>query len=132
VQDQRVGCACPARLRQGRGQLLLDGLGIVRRRDAQAVGDAQHVAIDGQARHAEGVAEHDVGRLAADARQLDERVHRRRHLAVVAFDERARRAGDRSRLAAEEAGRDDQRLDLGRVGRRQRASRRGTSRTAWA
>ena len=48
---------------------------IVRLGDADAVRDAQHVAIDGQPGDAERVAEHDVGRLAADARQRRQRLH---------------------------------------------------------
>ena len=77
VQDERVGGARPVRRRQRRAQLLLDDLRIVRPGDADAVGDAQHVTIDRQARHAERVAEDDVRGLAADAGQLDERLHRR-------------------------------------------------------
>ena len=57
--------------------------------EADAIGDAQHVAIDRQPRHAERVAEHDVGGLASDAGQSDERVHVGGHLAAV-FARRAR------------------------------------------
>ena len=74
--------------------------------------DAQDVPIDRQSGDAERVAEHDVRRLAADAGQLDERLHRRRHLAAVAFDERLRHADERLRLRAEEAGRVNLRLEL--------------------
>ena len=88
VQDQRVGRPRPLRRRHRSAELLLDDLGIVRPRDADPVRDAQHVPIDRQSGDAERVAEHDVRRLAADARQLDERVHRRRHLAAVSLDER--------------------------------------------
>ena len=45
--------------------------------------DTQHVAIDGQPGHAERMAQHDVGGLAADARQLERALHVGRHLAAV-------------------------------------------------
>ena len=69
MEDQRVGGDRPFLLRQRGAQLLLDDYGVVALRDADAVGDAQHVAIDGQAGDAERMAEDDVRRLAADAGQ---------------------------------------------------------------
>ena len=70
VKDQRVGGDGPFRGRHRRAQLLLDDLRIVPRRDPDPVRHAEHVAIDGQSWHAEGMAEHDVRGLAADAGQL--------------------------------------------------------------
>ena len=107
VRVQRSG-------RHRAAQLLLDDDRIVGFGDADAVRHAQHVPVDRQARDAERVAEHDVRRLAADARQLDERVHVGRHLAAVVLDERLRHADERLRLGAEEAGRMDLRLELRR------------------
>ena len=70
-------------------------IGIVTFRDADAVRDPQHVTVDRQPRDAERMPEHDVRGLAADAGQLDERVHVRRHLAAVMLDERLRHADQR-------------------------------------
>ena len=74
--------------------------------------DAQDVAIDRQAGNAQRMAEHDVRRLASDARELDERLHRVRHFAAVVLDERARHAHQRFGFRSEEAGRVNQRLQL--------------------
>ena len=84
VQDQRVGGARPAsRAAARRTAAASTTIGIVGLGDADAVRHAQHVAIDRQPGHAERVAEHDVRRLAADARQRGQRVHVGRHLAAV-------------------------------------------------
>ena len=76
VSDVRVqragGSAAPS--------CCLDDFRIVGLGDADAVRDAQHVAIDRQARDAQRMAQHDVGGLAADARQRGQRVHVGRHL----------------------------------------------------
>ena len=48
VQDERVRRSRPVRGGHGRAQLLLDDLGIVGPGDADPVGDAQDVAIDGK------------------------------------------------------------------------------------
>src|SRR5262249_47501128 len=76
VENQCVGCPRPFRGWHRGAKLLFDDFGIVRARDTQAVGDAENVAVDGQARDAQRVAEDNVGRLAADTRQLDELLHR--------------------------------------------------------
>jgi hypothetical protein len=67
VKNQRVRRPRPPLGRQCAAQLLLDDDRIVRLGDADPVGHAKHVPIDGQARHAQRVAEDDVRRLAADA-----------------------------------------------------------------
>ena len=95
MEDERVGGARPPLRRQRAGQLFLDLDRVVAFRDPDAIRDAQHVAIDGQPRHAERVTENDVRRLPPDARQLDERFHHGRHLAAVLLDERVRHADDR-------------------------------------
>ena len=64
----------------------------------------------------EGVAEHDVGGLAADAGQRDQVVEPARHLAVEALEQGGRELEQRVGLGPEEAGRLDQRLELGAVG----------------
>ena len=92
MKNERVGRPRPALGRHRLAQLLLDLDRIVAFGDADAVGDAQHVPIDRAARDAERVAEHDVRGLSPHARQRDERVHRRRHLAAVMLDQRPRHA----------------------------------------
>ena len=76
--------------------------------------------IDGEPRHAERVAEDDVGGLAADAGKRGERVHVGRNISAVLLDEGARGADDRFRLRAEEAGGVNLRLEVFRRGLRQR------------
>ncbi len=70
--------------------------GVVGVDETQPGGDAQHVAIHGKAGHAKRVSEHDVGGLAAHARQLHERVHVGRHRAAV-LARRARSRGQSPR-----------------------------------
>src|SRR5262245_22682109 len=70
------------------------------------------MAIDGEARNAERVTEHDVRRLAADARQSGQLVHVRGHLTAVPLDEPARHAHEAARLHAEKPRRDDLWLEL--------------------
>ena len=97
---------------QRRAQLRLDLLGRRRLGDADPVGDPQHMPIDRQAGHAQGVAEHDVRRLAADAGQRRQRVHVGRHLAAVRAEQGLRHAQEHLGLLPEEAGGDDLRLEL--------------------
>ena len=62
-------------------------LGLIVSDESQPVGHAQHMAVDGQARHTEGVAQHHVGGLAADPGQGDQVLEPARHLAVVLLDQ---------------------------------------------
>ena len=55
--------------RDGSGQRRLDLVGILRIHQPQAVGDAEHVGVDGDGLLTEGVAAHHVGGLASDAGQ---------------------------------------------------------------
>jgi len=71
MQDERVRGSRPALGGERTAQLLLDEDRIVGVGDPDAIGNAQHVPIDRQPGHAECVAEHDVGGLAADARERD-------------------------------------------------------------
>jgi hypothetical protein len=91
---------------------LFDDHGIVGPGDADPIGDSQHVAIDRQAWHAEGVTEDDVGGLAADAWQGGEFLHRLWDLAGVVLDDLGGHTDERSGLGAEETGRLDLRLEL--------------------
>jgi hypothetical protein len=114
VQDQGVGRAGPVGWRQRRAQLLLDFLGVVGFRDAYPVRHTEDVPIDGKAGHAERVPKDDVRRLAADAWQRDEGVHRAGDLAAVTLHERRGHARQGSRFRAEEPRRLDLRLELRR------------------
>lgn len=121
MENQRIGGERPFLGRDRRRELFFHDDRIVGIRDANPVCDPQHVAIHRQARHAQRVAQDDVGGLASHARELDEIVHARRHFAPVSFHERAGHAGQRLRLGSEEAGRLNLRLQLRGRGLRQRA-----------
>ena len=64
------------------------------RGDAEPVGDAEDMGVDGQRRFAEGGVEDDVGGLAPDPRQRLERVTVRRNLAAPPLDQRLRQRDD--------------------------------------
>ena len=64
---------------------------------------AEHVRVDGQRRLAEGDIEHDIGGLAADARQRLQRLALARHLAAVLGDQLLRQRDDVLGLVAVEA-----------------------------
>jgi hypothetical protein len=87
--DQQVRPQRPLVLRHDAHEVLLD----LHRVDGvvgqvEPVADARHVRVDGDADVlVVRVAEHDVGRLAADAGELGELVHRGRHLAAVPLGE---------------------------------------------
>src|SRR5262245_47787276 len=63
VQDERVGRARPSCLRQRATKLLFDDDRVVAFGDPDPVRDAEDVAVDGESRYAERVAEDDVGGL---------------------------------------------------------------------
>ena len=90
---------------------------------AEAPHQAAEVRVDRDARDVEGVAQHDVGRLAPYAGKRDEVLETPGHLAVEAIAERLPQADDRRRLVAEEAGRADER-PRARRGRHRRRRRR--------
>ena len=76
--------------------MLLDNLRVVAARNADAVGDAQHVPIDGQAWNAERVTENYVRGLPADARQRRQLVHRGWNRAAMLRDNGAGHADERA------------------------------------
>src|SRR2546425_9166251 len=83
VEDLDVGGERPHLARKQRAELRFHFLRILAAGNAYPVRDAQHVAIDRQARDAERVTEHDVGRLAADARKRRQLFHVGRYFAAV-------------------------------------------------
>src|SRR5439155_7489287 len=98
--------------RKQRAELRFHFLRILAAGNAYPVRDAQHVAIDRQARDAERVTEHDVGRLAADARKRRQLFHVGRYFAAVFVDQLLRHRDQRARFLTEEPGRQDLRLEL--------------------
>src|SRR5712691_371933 len=72
VNDQKMGGLDPLGPGQESAELIMDLLRVVRARESEALGDARHVRIHGQGRNAEGIAEHDIGRLAPHPGQLHE------------------------------------------------------------
>ena len=76
------------RLRHHLFQLQLDLKGILARREAGAVADAENVGVDRKRLLAEGGVENDVGRLPPDAGQLLELFARLRNLAAVIPNQR--------------------------------------------
>ena len=114
VENLHVGGERPHLFRQRGAQLLLDVHGVVAFGDTDAIGDAQHMAIDGQPWHAERVPEDDICGFPADARKLGEELHFRRDGAIVVGDEPLRHADERFRFLAEETGRENHGFELAR------------------
>ena len=83
---------------------------------AEAAGQPAEVGVDGDAGDAEGVAEDDVGGLAADAGQVDEVLEAGRYLAAVPLDQRGAELEQGLGLGAEEAERADDLLEVVAVG----------------
>ncbi len=67
----------------------LDFVGVGLIGESEALGDAGDVAIDANARDAKGVAEEDIGGLAADAGEFEEVVEVARDFAVEFLDDHA-------------------------------------------
>ena len=124
MEDQRVGRAGPTVGRRSSGacrrQLLFDGDRVVRSGDAEPVRHAQDVAIDREARDAQGMAQHDVRGLAPDAWERHERVHVGWHVAGVTRDKCSRCAHEVPGFHPVEAGWLDEGLEILGLGFRQR------------
>src|ERR1044072_6808251 len=77
--------------------------------------ETSYVRVDDYASfNSERITQHDVCRLACDARQLEQLVHLMRNLPSVFFRQTLRRSLDRLGLIAKEAGRLDVLLQLAR------------------
>src|SRR5271166_6745389 len=90
VQDEPVVRMRQEPLRNDAHELVLDFARSLAGSDPEAVGDAKDVRVDRYRRFAEGGVEHDVGALAADARQGLQRLAVARDLAAMFLDERPR------------------------------------------
>ena len=71
--------------------------------DAETLGHASHVAVDGHRRHPEGRSEDDRCRLATDAVQPSEPVHVGGNLSTELLEEPSRHRAKRFRLLVVEA-----------------------------
>ena len=92
---------------------------------AESVGDAVDVGIDGDARQAEALGDHDVGRFPSDALDGEQLVQGIGHDVVVFFDDGARDLFDETGLHLVEAYRIDDLLDLPGRDRQQLTRRAG-------
>ncbi len=93
-------------------QVALDLHRILFLREAQPLRETADVRVDDDALGMPELCRHDVRRLPRDARELDELVERRRHLAVEIVDEHPHRPAQRLRLLPVEARREDVALEL--------------------
>jgi hypothetical protein len=118
VEDQPVAQQRPLALVEERADLGLHLDRVVLRGPPEPPREPPEVRVDRDAGHPERVAEHDVGRLAPDARQRHEVLEPPGHLAVEALDERSTDLHQRVGLLPEEAGRLHDRLELGPLLRR--------------
>ena len=84
-------------------QPLLDLFRRLAGRQAEPVADPEDMRVDRHGRLAEGHVEHDIGGLAADARQLGQLVAVARNLAAMVADQRLRQRDDVLRLVAPQA-----------------------------
>src|SRR5215212_1894028 len=108
VEDQEVGEDGPLLFWHDLHEVLLDLHGVLTLREAQSVRDAADVGVDDDALvRAEGVAEDDIGRLAADAGQCYELGHSTGDLSPMLLHEGAGHAPQGAGLVAIEAGRAD-------------------------
>jgi len=79
--------------------------------EAEALGHASHMAVDGHRRDAKGGSEDDRCRLATDAVEAREAFHVGRHLSTEMLEEPAGHLAKRLRLLVEEASRFDVSLE---------------------
>lgn len=98
--------------RDDANQICLDLIGVGGRGEPEALREARHVRIDADCRYGKGIAEQDVGGLAADSRQGEERVPVARDLAAKSVDEGLAAGANGLGLLPEKAGRPDPLLEL--------------------
>ena len=120
MQNQPVRQVGPLRRLEIRADLPLDmrriGTGRVPvATPAQPSRHADHMRIDGESGHAERVAQHHVGRLAADAGQRHQRVHRIGDLAIETVTQHCGQSQQMLGLGTVEAERVDDVFDVLRI-----------------
>jgi len=120
VKDEEVGDEGPFVPGNESAELLLDLVLFFTLRQSEPVGHPGDVSVHRDSlTEAEDISQHDVGRLAPDARQADELLHRSRHLTSVLLDQHLAAADDAFGLVSVEAGGADRLLQLGRIGVRE-------------
>ncbi|CAG6397921.1 hypothetical protein SCOCK_60254 [Actinacidiphila cocklensis] len=124
VEDDAMRQHRPLRLREEPRDVLLDLLRVLGGGPAEAPGQPSEVGVHGDPRYAEGVAEDNVGRLAADAGQLDQVFEAAGDLAAEVVAQRRGQAEHRAGLGAEESRGPQDLLQRRRIGRRHRLRRR--------
>lgn len=97
-------------------EVTLDLHGIRLLGPAEASGQSPEMGVDGDARNAEGITQHHVGRLATDPRKRDEILEPRRNLTTEPVGQRLADADEGRGLLPEEARRRNQRLELTSIG----------------
>ena len=112
MKDEAQADGSPLCLGQEGAQVRLRLDRISRRAESETTAEAQDVRVDRQPRQPESDRADHVGRLAPDAGQGDELLHRLRYLAVEALGDRARHCQEVPALRPEEARRADQLLDI--------------------
>ena len=88
VPEHPMGGRGPLASRQERGYVLLDLVRIGLGRPAKSLREPADMGVHRDARHAERVAKHHIGGLAADTRQSNELFHGAGNLAAEAIAER--------------------------------------------
>jgi hypothetical protein len=112
MQDQVVTEHGPILLRDDRHEVVLDLHRVFMLGQAHAARQPADVCIHRDARYAEGIAQDDVGRFAADPWQDNQVVQAVGDRAAVVLDESLAAGLDVARLVAEEAGRLDRLFEL--------------------
>ena len=93
----------PRRFREQLFEVGLHGVGVLLGAKAEPPGQAANVGVHSDGRAAEGVRQHDIGRLGSDPGQLREGGEVRRHLATVALHQELGGPHDVLRLGFVEA-----------------------------
>src|SRR5665213_379211 len=105
VPDEPVAEQRPVRLRHQHHQFLLQFYRVRSLRQPKTIGKPRDMSVHDHADiDAEGVSEHDVGRLAPDAGERMQFIHRARDFAVEFFHQRGAAGSDVFRLVAEKTG----------------------------
>ena len=104
MPDHLMGKFHPALLGHQGHQVELNLDRVLLAGEPQALGDPAHVGVHYEARDAEGVAQDDVGRLAADPRQFYQVIQGSRHLAAELRNQDPAEGLDALGLLAVEAG----------------------------
>src|SRR5262245_15717064 len=107
VDDEEMRRLGPAGPGQERAEIVVNLLGVFRPGEPEPLAHPCHVSIHGDGGNVEGVAEHDVGRLAPDAGKRDELLEGAGDSAAVTLRQRLTHAHEGSGLRLEEARRVD-------------------------